>query len=301
MVPEGIQRVPETPLHHPARALFGLTLLCGAWIVSWGHLEPLSTYAFFPLWLGYILFVDGVVFARRGTSLLAEGLAGFVRIFLASALVWWGFELLNTVVHNWRYAGTQGFSAPGYFLFASVAFSTVIPAVLETATLLASFLPGDRFCEPVAAAPQRGRLAVVAGIGVLTFATPFLWPREAYAMLWVSALLIVEPLNWLLNRPSLFRLLAAGRIRLILVLGITGWICGPLWELWNYHAYPKWYYALPGITGPKFFEMPLPGMLGYPPFMLEVYAVYNLLLPLVGRYSAFERVLQAPRLDSSLS
>lgn len=272
----------------------GIGLLAVFWAVSWLQLRPISIFAFFPQWFGYILAVDGVVLSRRGTSLLHEGGAPFARMFMVSAVFWWLFEALNSVTHNWHYLGTESFSPLSYFLYASVAFSTVIPAVLETATLLATFFPGDAFLTLERGKPPAARLAVVAAIGILTFAAPFLWPNQAYGLLWVSGLLLIEPLNWILGRPSLFRLLSAQHIRLVVLLGLTGWICGPLWELWNFYAFPKWFYVLPSITGPKFFEMPLAGMLGYPPFMLEVYAVYNLLLPLFGRFSAFERVLQAP-------
>lgn len=278
----------------PMYGVFGLLLLAGSWIVAWEQVRPVSTFSFFPLWLGYTLLVDSVVLRRRGTSLMTESRGSFARMFLVSAAFWWCFEALNLVVHNWHYLGTEGFSPLGYFLYASVAFSTVIPAVLETATLIASFFAPDTFFTPVRTTAPLRRLTIVAAIGVATFLAPFAWPNQAYGLVWISALLIVEPVNWMLGRPSVFRLLASNRLALLLVLAGTGMVCGPLWELWNFYSYPKWYYILPGIAGPKFFEMPLTGMLGYPPFMIEVYAMYNLLLPLFGRYSTFERVIQAP-------
>ncbi|MBS3126681.1 hypothetical protein J4228_00790, partial [Candidatus Woesearchaeota archaeon] len=50
--------------------------------------------------------------------------------------------------------------------------------------------------------------------------------------------------------------------------------CGVLWEFWNFWALPKWVYVLPAWTGPKLFEMPLWGYLGYGPFAWELYAMY---------------------------
>jgi hypothetical protein len=86
-----------------------------------------------------------------------------------------------------------------------------------------------------------------------------------------------------------------GKIALLCTLFAGGIICGFFWELWNYHSYPKWSYVLPGVTAPKLFEMPLPGYLGYLPFSLELYAMYNLVLLFARGTSSFERVMQLPR------
>lgn len=56
-------------------------------------------------------------------------------------------------------------------------------------------------------------------------------------------------------------------------------VCGVFWELWNWHAYPKWVYDTPGWDFWHVFEMPLFGYLGYLPFGLELYPLAHLLLP----------------------
>lgn len=278
----------------PRYGSFGLALLIVAWIISWSQFKPLSAYYFFPIWLGYILVVDAAVVARRGTSLLRQDLRAFVRLFALSAAFWWAFEGLNRVVGNWHYLGAEGFTAIGYFVFASIAFSTVVPAVLETATLIGSFLPPAAFVDLTHRAPPYRRLLLLLAIGLCTFLAPFFWPQQAYGFLWLSGLLLFEPINWALGRPSILRQIAAGRLAHIVTLFGAGITCGLLWEMWNYYSMPKWYYVLPGIQAPRLFEMPLPGLLGYFPFAVELYATYNLLRPLVGRFSQFEAVLQAP-------
>ena len=55
----------------------------------------------------------------------------------------------------------------------------------------------------------------------------------------------------------------------------AGLICGFFWEMWNYYSYPKWYYTLPHVAFLKIFEMPLLGYLGYIPFPMELYALYQ--------------------------
>ena len=278
----------------PWYGALGLALLTVAWIISWSGFAPFSRYYFFPIWFGYILLVDSVVFTRRGTSLLRADPPAFAALFLESAAFWWAFEALNKPVQNWHYLGAGDFTPLGYFAFASLAFSTVLPGVLETATLIGSCFPATRYLSLARPEPPAGRLLLVAGIGVAALVAPFIWPREAYGFLWISGLLIIEPLNWWAGRPSILRQLAAGRLQLLLTLFGAGICCGLLWEMWNFYAMPKWYYVLPGIQAPKLFEMPLPGFMGYFPFALELYAAYNFVLLITGRTSTFERVLQVP-------
>ncbi len=118
---------------------FGLLLISLAWPISWLQVIPRATaYVFFFQWLGYILVVDALVLRRHGTSLLARDPAGFVGLFLISAPVWWVFEFINRFVQNWHYVSRETFSDLEYFLLASLSFSTVVPAVLESAELVAT-------------------------------------------------------------------------------------------------------------------------------------------------------------------
>ncbi len=52
-------------------------------------------------------------------------------------------------------------------------------------------------------------------------------------------------------------------------------MCGVLWEFWNYWAGTKWIYAVPILGDIRLFEMPVPGFLGFPPFCLECYVLYQ--------------------------
>jgi hypothetical protein len=59
-----------------------------------------------------------------------------------------------------------------------------------------------------------------------------------------------------------------------------GAVCGLLWEFWNYWALTKWTYHLPflGATEQyKYFEMPLVGFLGFLPFGVECWVMWQLM------------------------
>src|SRR5207245_10691856 len=87
-------------------------------------------------------------------------------------------------------------------------------------------------------------------------------------------LFLLDPINRRLDLPSFTGDLARGyRARLYSFL-FSGWVCGWLWEFWNYWANAKWLYTFPMFQKWKIFEMPAPGYLGFPVFALECFAMY---------------------------
>ena len=111
------------------------------------------------------------------------------------------------------------------------------------------------------------------------------WPQYAYPFTWLAVFMILDPINHLWGRPSLLGWVGRGDWRLVLALGIGALICGWFWEMWNYWAYPKWYYTIPFAEHGRLFEMPLLGYGGYIPFGLEVFAAYHFLSGLMGLVS----------------
>ena len=68
--------------------------------------------------------------------------------------------------------------------------------------------------------------------------------------------------------------LARGDFRRLLSLLAGGFICGFLWEFWNYWALSKWTYTVPYFGNIRIFEMPVLGYLGFPPFAVECWVIY---------------------------
>ena len=261
----------------------GAGLLIVAWWLAWFGPAPASRHTFFPLWLGYILLVDGLAFWRSGRSLLAADWRRFVLLFGLSVPLWWLFELANRFLGNWRYVLPYPYPPVTYALLASIAFSTVIPALFVTATLLRTF---PTFAQPrrrwrLDPSP-RGLLLIIGG-GLVLVALALGWPRVAFPLIWIGFFLLFDPINRLLGNKSLAEEVADRRWDTVLVLFAAGLICGFFWELWNWGSLPKWLYDVPYANRPTLFEMPLLGYGGYLPFALEVYAAYHLLHWLVFR------------------
>ncbi len=256
----------------------GLGLIAVCWPLNWLLPGPRTHFLFFPLWLGFILCVDKLVAIRSQTSLLRRSPAGFWLLFLASIPSWWLFELLNRRLQNWEYIGGDRFTDLEYFLWASVSFSTVVPAVFETAELLGTFYPSTDFTPRAPIIFGSRRLAALAFIGCCMLALLLLWPRIFYPLTWISLIFIFEPICKALHRPCLLDHLERRNWRPLAQLALGALVCGFFWELWNSHSYPKWIYHTPGAEFAYLFEMPALGYLGYLPFGLELYSITHLLL-----------------------
>ena len=258
---------------------FGVLLVALAWPLNWG-LPGLRTHLlFFPLWLGYALLVDALVLRRSGTSILARSPRDFALLFACSAPAWWLFEAFNERTHNWEYLGGDRFGALAYFLLTTLSFSTVMPAVFETAELARSAGWMCRLSGGPRLEPTRGLLLAMLGIGVAMVALSMALPGYFYPFLWGSAFFLAEPINAWRGRPSLLTYLARGDWRPVVALGLGALACGYFWEMWNFWSYPKWTYNTPGVEFLHVFEMPLLGFLGYPPFGLELFALLHLIAP----------------------
>jgi hypothetical protein len=257
----------------------GLLLVAIFWPLNWLLPGMRTAYLFFPLWLGYILVVDGLVLSRTGTSLWTRSRREFALLFAISAPVWWFFEVINRRTANWEYVGSATFTDFMYVVLCSISFSTVMPAVFETAELARTFRWVDRFANGprVPMTPFTTFGLFLSGAAMLLLALA--WPKYCYPFVWSSVLLLLEPLNCWLGRSQLMPALERGDWRPVASLGTGALICGFFWEMWNFYSLPKWIYHTPGAQFLHIFEMPLLGYGGYVPFALELYALKALISP----------------------
>jgi len=133
----------------------GLVLIAVFWPLNWLLPDETmrSSFFFFPLWLGYTLIVDALVLLRSGTSILTRSRSDFVWLFVTSAPAWWLFEWINQRTRNWEYLGSAVFNGLEYFILCTISFSTVMPAVFETAELVRTFRWTERFVNGPRLAP----------------------------------------------------------------------------------------------------------------------------------------------------
>ncbi len=107
---------------------------------------------------------------------------------------------------------------------------------------------------------------------------PLLVPRRTssylFGFVWLGFLFLLDPINHRLLLPSFEGDLARGRRGRLYSFLAAGWVCGWLWEFWNYWARAKWIYTFPISQEWKIFQMPVPGYLAFPMFALECFTMY---------------------------
>jgi hypothetical protein len=276
-------QIRDKPRRFPLHFWAGVALVFVWWPVAWLQIQPYSDNYFLPLWLGYILTVDGIVCVRTGTSLIQRNNLNVMLLFVLSVPLWWVFEALNQVLQNWTYHLPSDYSSSGYALRASLAFSTVVPAMFVTTELVQSFrldpigfLPRLRLSQTTLIALHASGWAMLLGVLLL--------PEVLFPLAWISLFFLIDPIATMAGGPSIGSYLRRGDWSPVFNVAAGTLVCGFFWELWNYFALPKWTYSIPYLDSGHIFEMPVAGYGGYIPFGLEVYAVAALLAGLASRF-----------------
>lgn len=259
---------------YPSWAIAAWICTLAWWMLAWTRwswFEPLQRYTFFPLWLSFIVALNGAVQARTGTCLMLRSPGRWFALFAVSALCWWVFEWLNRFVANWHYLAVSDFSAVPYAIHATACFSTVLPAIAAVAEWLSSH---PTWSHIVANGPRWHLLerkpvgvALVAGGACALFATGAA-PTWCYPALWLAPLALYLGAS-ALARSGLSREMVAGDWSRAATWMAAALVCGFFWELWNWRSAAKWIYTVPGAERWYLFEMPLLGYAGYLPFGLE--------------------------------
>jgi len=254
------------------------------WFLAWTRFSwfgAFQLHTFTPLWLSFIVVVNALAYRRTGGCLLLDCPLYFLSLFPASAVFWWFFEYLNRYVQNWYYTGVH-FSTLEYILYASISFSTVLPAVASVHTWLTSFprLTGDPNNRPAITRPfLKATAAIVltlAGAGLLLIG---IWPDYLFAWVWISPLLLVVGIQALSDGNDRLVTIWFGDWKTPASYALAALVCGFFWEMWNFYSLAKWQYSIPFVHTFSLFEMPLLGYAGYIPFGWECMVIITALDP----------------------
>jgi len=300
----------------------GLAIMIVSEAATIAQIEPFWSWNTPIAWTGFIIFADAIVFRARGDSWLRSAPREFAWLALVSIALWVMFEGFNLVIRNWHYIGLPENPALRYFGYAW-SFATIWPALFLGADLISvvrtsqraggageagragretsnlaerpdKFAPTSPVTPPAhppalpapPAPPARAALAIVVA-GALMLAAPFFVSRELArylaAPVWLGFIFLLDPINARLGAESLWADWRDGRRDRLINLVLSGFLCGVLWEFWNYWSRAKWIYSVPIMERFKIFEMPLPGYFGFPAFALECFTLYVFLRRLVTR------------------
>jgi hypothetical protein len=268
----------------PVWGWIGLVVTAAGWFLAWTRFDWFALFqahTFCLPWIGYIMVINALSQKRSGACLLTIAGKRFIALVAGSAVFWWFFEYLNRFVQNWYYVGVADMGAPAYTLFASLAFATVLPAVLSTQHWLLTFdllgrgLQTSPLHRQIPRRSAGAGLLVVAGLGLALLGV---WPDQLFALVWFAPLLILTGLQTILGRSTIFDPLADGDWRRLVSAALAALICGFFWELWNIGSLAHWQYSIAYVNRFHLFAMPVLGYGGYLPFGLECWLVGSIIL-----------------------
>ena len=261
-------------------AVIGLVVMVLSESATLAKIEPFYSWNTPIAWTGFILFADSIVWRARGRSWIRSNPGEFIFLALASIPLWLVFEFYNLYIENWYYTGLPENFWLRQFGYAW-SFATIWPAIFEAADLIdvwrgspRGIRPGERhtyltFQNQSAA----GWISVIAGLAMLLW--PLLWPSQYLAApVWLGFIFLLEPINIRLGADSLVEESGSYGNSQLKNLFLGGFLCGALWEFWNFWAGAKWHYTVPIMENLKIFEMPVPGYFGFPAFALECFTMY---------------------------
>ncbi len=239
------------------------------------------------VWPSYLIFLDGLLTLQTRASPIRRRPHHFATLFLASIVIWSIFDWINFYfIHAWTYFGLPPGDLRSRWWQYALAFGSVVPGML---------LSGQVFLNLGAFQAMRGTAwrmpawgyALILLIGVAMLLWPF-FSRDPISnlTLWTSLVLLLDPINRMLGRPSLLADWQHGWFGRTLAAAAAGLLCGLLWEFWNFWALAKWTYHLPFLgrwETVRYFEMPVLGLLGFIPFGPECWVMWQTLrIPLDG-------------------
>ena len=253
--------------------IFGIILLLLSEILLFKKVDPFYSWFYSFAWWSYILIIDAVIYRLKGSSLILSRTKEFFMMIPWSIFIWLIFEAANLSLENWYYINLPRSMVERWGGYV-IAYGTVLPGISETTELLESLgLFRKSKIKKTVISGEGGSVLIL--LGTLCLVSSLLIPEYCFPLIWMGFTFLLEPFNYRLGGKSLLRDLEEGNPRKIYLLLIAGLICGFLWEFWNFWALSKWVYTVPFFQRGKGFEMPFLGFLGFPPFAIQAYVIYN--------------------------
>ena len=258
---------------------FGLLLLITSEYCLLHKIEPFTTWFYCFAWWSYILLADNLLLKLRGKSLLTSRRREFWGMLPISVFIWLLFEVYNFSLRNWSYNVAPPELWLRWLSYAA-AFATVLPGIFITSDLVEPLFgrtsgPAASECEPSRPGKQPGPSTLFLALGLAMTVAPLIWPRYFFPAVWLGPIFLLDPLLEKAGIRSLSSSIFSGDRRRVWSLMLGGFLCGLMWEFWNYWAGSKWTYTVPFFGKWKLFEMPALGFFGFPPFALECWILYH--------------------------
>ncbi|MGN6370183.1 MAG: hypothetical protein ACTHN5_18150 [Phycisphaerae bacterium] len=247
-------------------------------------------------WCAYLVFLLGVLAWMDGRSYVGRFRNRLLMCWLWSVPAWCYFDWMNfyymrdvrTGLRAWEYINLPEVFTDrlvGYL----VAFGAIAPGMFLTAEVLQRLGLWRMETQNAKHKTQNRVLPVgVFLLGLVLAPIPIVVGGPASNLaIWVGTWAVLDPINYFCGRPSIVGDWLGMRFGRFLSLFLGGLVCGFLWEFWNYWSFTKWIYHLPflgRLEGVRYFEMPVMGLIGFPAFALETWAMWQTALLVLGAF-----------------
>lgn len=271
----------KTDPGYPKWFIPALLITLVSWFFMWGRfdiVEPIDHFTFVPLWWGFILVLDSLVYKRNnGKSLVSMQPNTMKLLGIVSCFSWFVFEYQNFfVLSNWYYPNNTIFTNFGNISWQLVSYTTVLPAIFEWYFLLRTFpsINGRYAYGPKIIIPRTGQYFFWI-VGLILLVLMGYFPHELFWMLWVSLIPVLVPVMNIGKYWTPFTEIGErGDYSFVILIALATLLNGFFWEFWNFgsewfHDYAPtnpnyWKYSVPYLDKYHLFsEMPILGYFGY--------------------------------------
>ena len=293
-----IQKKNNTKEKFPWWFWAGWGIILPSFVLLWGHFSQPAFWVrngYIFVFFSLILILDGIVYIRNSKKSMLGLYPGITLLLaFASSISWLFFEYLNFFVgENWYYPLAGSMSKLGFNIYAVIGAATLAPTIFEVYTLLNTFPKFKaRYSNGIKLPVKKNYLKYILVLSfILLFFIPFL-PNILYSYLWVGSPLIIGLVLSLKNVDHLFEKIKFGNWSPVLLMALSGFIMGFLWEGNNYlsayhHPFESyipgyWIYNIAYVNVIHVFEMPLLGLFGYLPYGINNWIWWNAFSRLVN-------------------
>ena len=179
------------------------------------EIYPFFRFFYVFAWYSYIFFVDGINYLIKGDSLIISRTKEFVYMLFVSCGMWLVFELFNLSLKNWGYNFVP-FDSTDRYLFYLLLFSSVLPAIFETEELIESLGIFRKFKLNISIKLNEKHINRWIYTGIFLSTLSLIFPKIFFPLMWLSLMIIFEPLNYKLGTRSLVKESSRGNIEKIL-------------------------------------------------------------------------------------
>ncbi|GAB3019919.1 hypothetical protein [Bowmanella dokdonensis] len=275
----------------------GLVVMLFFWWLQWSHstaFGELVYWSFTPLWWGFILVLDGLVYHRNnGRSLASTKTLTLLIAGLVSIVGWAYFEFYDYfVLGNWYYpyANDAPWSQTLLSIEFLITYSTVTPVLFQWYNLFNTFTAFPARYKNGPKMVLNGNTLIL--VGTVLIGLMVIWPYPFFWVVWIGPFAVITGILMRLNIWNPFIDIAQGNWSAGVLIGVASICNGLFWEFWNHgsmffhttHTNPNfWVYNIPYVDVIHLFsEMPLLGYLGYIPFGVLVWQFFIWSGKLVG-------------------